>query len=467
MKGINITNDDALTALANIEDNTYHAVLTDPPYGLSNTPDMKEVLTHWLNGDDYEHKGKGFIGKTWDSFVPGPSVWKELYRVCRPGAFLFAYCGTRTVDLLSIAIRLGGWEKFDEIDVYGSIDRISWLNGSGFPKSFNLSRQFDKRAGERGNVIESKEVPDQRNGHGREYGSHLYAHSGRGSITHETLEPVTEEAKRWYDYGTLLCPAHEIVLLFRKPREGTFLDNVEKWGTGALNIGGTRIPTYGEDRENHLKEWDRKQSPAAEKSNSMNSGLKDINLNEYAKEGRWPKNAIFIDSDNGLNLSDELDEQVPHSKSKRSERGAGIDGNLFKSPEYESSVRGHNDSGSVKRFFYVAKSSSKERKAGVTKTENKHPTIKPIQLNKYLATMIMPPEYFIDDAKLLVPYSGSGSEIIGALLAGWKNIDGIDSDKEYVEVSSERISWWQAISDESGETDPSAILQYATKNSKL
>lgn len=467
MKGINFASGDVLDVLSELPDNTFHAVLTDPPYGLSSTPDMTEVLSHWLDGDDYKHRGAGFIGKSWDSFVPGPSVWKEMYRVCRPGAFLFAYCGTRTVDLLSIAIRLGGWEKFDEIDVYGSIDRISWLTSSGFPKSFNLSRQFDKRAGERGEVIESKSVPDQRNGHGREYGSHLYAHSGRGNITHDTLAPVTEEAQRWYDYGTLLCPAHEVVLLFRKPREGTFLDNVEKWGTGALNIGGARIPTEGKDKERHAKEWDRKQSPAAEKSNSMNAGLKDIDLSSYAKEGRWPKNVVFVDSEEGHNLSEELDSDVPYSTSKKSDRGAGINGNLFKSPEYEGTVRGYDDSGSVKRFFYIAKSSTKERNAGTEKGENKHPTIKPIELNMYLAKMIRPPEYFLDDAVILIPYSGVGSEVVGAYLAGWKNVFAIEKEDEYSTVATKRFDWWRENSEQYNETDPGKILQLATKHGTL
>lgn len=439
MEGINIIKSDVLEALSSIPDNTFHAILTDPPYGLSETPDMEEVLTHWLKGGDYKHTGGGFVNEKWDSFVPGPNVWRELHRVSRPGAFLFAYCGTRTSDLLSIAIRLGGWEKFDEIDVYGSIDRISYLSSTGFPKSFNLSRQFDKRAGEKGEVIESKIVPDQRNGHGREYGSHLYAHSGRGSIVHETYAPATEEARRWYDYGTLLSPAHEVVLLFRKPREGTFLDNVEKWGTGALNIGGTRIPSDNSDEPTH----------------------------EYAKKGRWPKNVMFVDHDEGHNLSSELDEQAPHSVSKRSNRGTAINSNLSKSPEYEGTIRGHNDSGSVKRFFYTAKASTKERHAGLKDRENKHPTLKPIDLNKYLATMMRPPEYFLDDATLLVPFSGSGSEIIGGILAGWRNVVGIENEDDYVDISLRRIKWWQDTAEECGNYDPVSILQYATKNDKL
>ena len=84
------------------------SVVCDPPYGLSKEPDMAEVLQHWLAGDDYVHGGSGFMGKTWDSFVPGPSVWREAYRVLKPGGHLIAFFGTRTYDLGVLALRLAG-----------------------------------------------------------------------------------------------------------------------------------------------------------------------------------------------------------------------------------------------------------------------------------------------------------------------------------------------------------------------
>lgn len=466
MSNFTVHQGDALESLKEMEDNTFHAVLTDPPYGLSETPDMAEVLSHWLNGDDYEHKGKGFLGKSWDSFVPGPSVWTEMLRVCRPGAILMAYCGTRTADLMSIAIRLGGWKKIDEVDVYGTIDWLSWIYASGFPKSFNLSRQFDKRAGEQGEVIESLTVPDQRNGHGREYGSHLYAHSGRENITHEHYAPVSVEAKRWYDYGTTLCPAHEVILVFRKEREGTFLDNANTWGTGALNIGGGRIPTSGKDKEKHLAEWDREQSTGDGDPVTVNPGQNDIDLRSYAKEGRWPKNVIFSDGD-GKNLSDVLADQSGYSKSVRTERGAGINGNLFKSPKYDSTTRGHEDAGTAKRFFYVSKASRREREFGLPEG-NKHPTLKPIQLNKYIATIIRPPsipgnEMDAEDGaqpKLLIPYSGVASEAIGAYLAGWDDITGLEYEEEYAELAVERFNVWCEVSQLMNTDDVAEILTY-------
>jgi hypothetical protein len=111
------------------------AVVTDPPYGLSKEPDMAEVLRHWLAGDDYQHQGAGFMGKTWDSFVPGPSIWRECLRVLKPGGHQLAFFGTRTQDMGTLAIRLAGFEIRDS---------IAWVYGTGFPKSMDVSKAIDK-----------------------------------------------------------------------------------------------------------------------------------------------------------------------------------------------------------------------------------------------------------------------------------------------------------------------------------
>lgn len=121
----------AIAVLASMPDESVDAIVTDPPYGLSKEPDIAEVLTHWLAGDDYEHGGGGFMGKSWDSFVPGPSVWKECLRVLKPGGHLLCFAGSRTVDLMGMAIRLGGFEIRDQ---------LQWLYGSGFPKSLSVHK---------------------------------------------------------------------------------------------------------------------------------------------------------------------------------------------------------------------------------------------------------------------------------------------------------------------------------------
>ena len=113
---------DCLEVLRTMPDNSVDAVVTDPPYGLSREPDIEEVLRHWLAGDDYNHRGGGFMGKEWDSFVPGHAVWREVWRVVKPGGHILCFAGTRTVDLMGISLRLGGFEIRD---------CLQWLYGSG------------------------------------------------------------------------------------------------------------------------------------------------------------------------------------------------------------------------------------------------------------------------------------------------------------------------------------------------
>lgn len=120
---------DSLEILKEIPDNFIDSIVCDPPYGLSKEPDMKEVIAHWMAGDDYTHKGGGFMGKKWDSFVPGPAIWKECLRVLKPGGYLLAFFGSRTYDMGALAVRLAGFEIRDQ---------IMWVYGSGFPKSVNL-----------------------------------------------------------------------------------------------------------------------------------------------------------------------------------------------------------------------------------------------------------------------------------------------------------------------------------------
>lgn len=119
-----------------MEPDSVDAIVCDPPYGLSREPNMVEVLRHWLAGDDYTHTGSGFMGKSWDSFVPGPSVWREAYRVLKPGGYLIAFFGTRTYDLGTLAIRLAGFEIRDQ---------LAWVFGQGFPKSYDIAQALEKR----------------------------------------------------------------------------------------------------------------------------------------------------------------------------------------------------------------------------------------------------------------------------------------------------------------------------------
>jgi len=100
-------NSDSLTALKELPDNSVDSVVTDPPYGLS------------------------FMGKKWDYDVPSIELWREVFRVLKPGAFLLSFAGTRTYHRMAVNIEDAGFEIRD---------MISWLYGSGFPKSLNVGK---------------------------------------------------------------------------------------------------------------------------------------------------------------------------------------------------------------------------------------------------------------------------------------------------------------------------------------
>ena len=135
MSGAEVITGDSLDILRTLPDASISAVVTDPPYGLSREPDALEMLQHWLAGDDYKHRGAGFMGKTWDSFVPGPRLWREVLRVLKPGGHACVFAGSRTVDLMGLALRIAGFEIRDQ---------LQWIYGSGFPKSLDVSKAIDK-----------------------------------------------------------------------------------------------------------------------------------------------------------------------------------------------------------------------------------------------------------------------------------------------------------------------------------
>lgn len=393
VKGVTITIGDVMQGLKSVPDETYTAILADPPYGLSEKMDAIDALRHWMDDKEYEGSTGGFMDQEWDSFVPGPKVWKELLRTSKPGAILMVYCGTKTSDLMSIALRLAGWEKNDEIDI------ISWTYATGMPRSTNISKFLDKRAGVEGKVIKESMVLDIRNGHGREYGHSMFLNREGDKIPHVVREPGTEMSKTWSGYGTALAPSHEIVLVFKKPSKKASIDSAVEHGSGAINVAGSVIK---DGRET---------------------------VSEYELVGTWPRNTIVNccgDKESGCDCPLER-----------------LDGKGF---DTEGSVRENGVwkavDGERSRFFFVAKPSRGEKNAGVS-YDNNHATIKPIIMNQYLATMLLPPEEYLDKAILAVPFSGVGSEMIGAMLSGWRNIHGFEISSDYVTIAIERLSWWK------------------------
>src|SRR5690606_33098051 len=419
---------DCLEVMRELPSESVDAVVTDPPYGLSREPDIKEVLHHWLAGDDYEHRGGGFMGKTWDSFVPGPAVWREAHRVLKPGGHILCFAGTRTVDLMGISLRLGGFEIRD---------CLQWLYGSGFPKSLDVSKAIDKMAGAEREVV----GPNPYSSPGRKPGvMHIAGENRRPAMEARMAEagldrppitaPATPEAKRWEGWGTALKPANEPIVLARKPlSENTIAENVMKWGTGGLNIDGCRIGTEGggtrcnkrDELGNCLGHPDRRGTAYGVTYHARES---------EGVQGRFPANVLLDEEAAAM-----LDEQsgIRQGGARPARRGPGTKGYHGWPNGTNDGVRIEYESGGASRFFYIAKASRSERTMG-GKVENNHPTVKPIKLMRYLCRLITPPGGTVLDL-----FAGSGTTLIAAVQEGFSVI-GIEREPEYCEIIRKRMA---------------------------
>ena len=198
-KQFNLFTGDSYEILKTLPDNSIDSIVTDPPYGLSKQPNLEEVLQKWLNNEVYKSPSKGFMGKDWDSFVPSPILWKEAFRVLKPGGHILAFAGTRTQHLMAMSLGLAGFEIRDV---------IFWAYGSGFPKSHNVGNSIDKLHGakNRGSQICAAGTHCPTTGKKLKNGDNLEKYAAR-----------TKEGEGWEGWGTALKPAVEPITLARKP----------------------------------------------------------------------------------------------------------------------------------------------------------------------------------------------------------------------------------------------------------
>jgi site-specific DNA-methyltransferase (adenine-specific) len=434
-----IVRGDVLEVLRTLPDDSFDAVLSDPPYGLK------------------------FMAKAWDYDVPSVEVWRECLRVLKPGGLLLSFGGSRTYHRIATAIEDAGFELRDQ---------LLWLYAKGFPKSFNISKALDKSAGAERKVIGKRKLTGNAAVSTKDKGGTYGVQVGSAPAKEvDVTAPATPEAIQWHGYGTALKPAFEPICLARKPLEGTIIENVRKWGTGGLAIGACRIGDEGGTKKRPAKEGTTDSKCAY--SDGLNGGGP-----EPIDEGRWPANVLF--DEGAAEYLDEVVGNRPSRKSVTRNGGGNAGGAVFdkRVPGQAKPDSGRNENGGPSRFFFCAKVSTKERefgceelvqksageatggrregsdglnspRAGAGRTSgarNHHPTLKPIALNEYLAKLIKPPTA---DATLLVPYSGAGSEMIGALRAGWPNVLGIERDLDdegqvagYIEIAEARIAAW-------------------------
>jgi site-specific DNA-methyltransferase (adenine-specific) len=448
-----------LDRLRELPDESVDAVVTDPPYGLSNTDPghVSDALVRWVSGErDFIPEGKGFMGKAWDAFVPPPAVWDECLRVLKPGGHVLAFAGSRTFDLMALSIRLAGFEIRDS---------VAWLYGSGFPKSLDVSKAIDKAAGVEREVLtetvsdlfgereEQKKKLDIASTHDRI----AMGNGWRGEVI-ETIA-TTPEAQKWQGWGTALKPAFEPVVVARKPLVGTVAENVLLHGTGGLNIDGTRI----ESEPNRASGWSKSGSKESENT-AMSGKNYDRGPKPDNPSGRWPSNVMLDEFTAGL-----VDEQSGVSKSQSGimtiTKSGGAswdrqDKGMFDAGR-SSTFEGYGDTGGASRFFYVAKASKRDRNEGLDELpevrhsdrekddgvggdnprnrsnaskSNFHPTVKPTDLMRQLVRLVTPPGGVVLD-----PFTGSGSTGKAAILEGFEFI-GVELTHEYLPIIEGRLS---------------------------
>ena len=364
---------DCRDVLAALPENSVDCVATDPPYGIS------------------------FMEKDWDQAVPGPEYWRAVARVCKPGAMLLAFGGTRTYHRLTGAIEDAGWEIRD---------CLMWLYGQGFPKAADVGKMIDKSKGATREVVGDKlDRPGYHLCEGKGNGCY-----GGGNGLHapgtdarlraaQITAPATAEAAKWTGFASALKPAWEPIVLAMKPLDGTQAHNALTWGVAGMNIDAARIGEnpgykYNADRNGttfHGQQGERIKQSAAKKGSQFIESTK----------GRWPAN-LLLDEEAAAQLDEQTGTLTSGSNNVRTKPGDGYHGGMGNAGDVQVS---YGDSGGASRFFYVGKATRKERGPG-----NDHATVKPLDLMKYLLTLLSTP----DGGVILDPFAGSGTTLLAA-----------------------------------------------------
>jgi DNA modification methylase len=414
---------DCLEVLKTIPDNSIDSVVTDPPYHLTSIVKRfgKEDSAPAQFGTDgaYARASKGFMGKEWDGgdIAFRTDVWSECLRVLKPGGHLLAFSHSRTYHRMGVAIEDAGFEIRDQ---------IMWVYGSGFPKSHNIGKAIDKIEGNDREVVGEKK--NKINLNATKEGDKSFYENAWQNKDYIDLA-VTKGNSEWEGWGTALKPAHEPIVMARKPlSEKSIAENVLKHGTGGINIDGSRIGF----RDESDKESAKPGSLNATGEHSM-FGLKSGN--ELNDSGRFPANIIFDEEAGQL-----LDEQSGVKQYNKGRQEGNYKGGHRKeyvgteNNEIVNKVEGKffNDKGGASRFFYCPKAAKKDRGEGIELINN-HPTVKPTDLMRYLINLITPP-----NGTILDPFMGSGSTGKAAVRCG-VNFIGIEKEQEYMDISKARI----------------------------
>ena len=312
-----------------------------------------------------------------------------------------------------------------------------WIYGSGFPKSHNIGKAVDKKLGNEREVVGTYSEPDGSKPRNAKRGfaskSEIYHNDEKYAMDGDKNRITTKGNSEWEGWGTALKPAHEPIVMARKPlSEKTVVNNVLEWGTGGINIDDSRITTNdtlggGATKGSVLAidGFDRPWMHDEEKMKEFSDKMKE--KVEHAQTlGRFPANVIHDGSDE---VTDLFPANVRQGNPNQQVNASSIFGG--ESNRNATTVFA-NIYDSAARFFYCPKTSKRDRNEGV---DNNHPTVKPTDLMLYLIRLVTP-----KDGTTLDPFMGSGSTGKAATRGGFGFI-GIEREKEYMEIAEARIQY--------------------------
>lgn len=396
---------DCREIIATLDDNSIDAIVTDPPYEL------------------------GFMGKKWDNtgIAYDITLWTQCLRVLKPGGHLLAFGGTRTYHRMACAIEDAGFEIRDS---------IHWLYGSGFPKSLDVSKAIEAHKTQGGSSTRQKRKAAMGEKYEPSVASGTFRNGHEPAMnsirtTPPPFTPTTDDAREWEGWGTALKPAHEPIVVARKPLIGTVAANVLEHGTGALNINGTRV---GSDMM--VREAGPAGIPSGQGNYVGTSATRPF-LERSEAVGRWPANVITDGS-----IEAEWVRYFYCAKPSKAERNAGLDA---------LEERDRNEQSAWVRECGVCGCRFTDPNTGKPKcehddvkftppspTKNHHPTVKPLALMRYLVRLVTPP-----GGTVLEPFAGSGTTLAAAILEGFDSI-GCELTADYLPIIEGRIAWAQA-----------------------
>jgi DNA modification methylase len=382
----------------------FHAALCDTPYGLhfmnAQWDDLRQATKNQVHA--YLPPGQRMTTVQENiAYQNAARQWGEsMLPHLLPGALVFMFGGTRMFEWLSTGMQLAGFEHWET---------FMWVYAQGFPKAMDIGKAIDKVKGNEREIL-------GRNPNSREDcdTSNTLFKSGTVGKT----DFITRGTSGWDGYKTpALKPAWEPILCFRAPRNGmTYAEIATTYGTGALNVDGARIGTGA-------KKWDRSKGGIWHASEPGEQHSIDNPL------GRYPANLI-LDPESAMMLEAQkigASRFFYVAKASQSERNAGLDG-----IEPETTDDGRN----------IAIDNPFQR--GKTLRRNNHPTIKPLDLCRQLASLLLPPTS-VAPRRLLVPFAGSGSEMIGGEQAGWDEIVGVEQNPHFCEIAGRRLRYWRMM----------------------